>query len=159
MAREFFPKRVTIHCSYTKNGESVPLSVIDSWHKKKRYRKIGYHYLIQPDGTVERGRALNEKGAHVRGDNDDNVGVCLIGNDKFTREQFISLRSLLETLRITYGIPYWALYCHNQFKSAQKKRKTCPNISINKLLYWWLCNDEMVMASHIYRGDRFGPSF
>ena len=40
---------------------------------------IGYHFLILPDGTVERGRPESMWGAHTR-DHNDTLGICLVGD-------------------------------------------------------------------------------
>lgn len=87
---------------------------------------------LQPDGEVQRGRGLNEKGAHVESANEDNVGICLIGNGKFTRNQWDVLRHQLDSLCRVYGI----------------LAKTCPNVSINKILAWFTGHHEKALAEH-----------
>lgn len=136
------PRRITVHCSATKNGEELRASVIDGWHRAKGWNGIGYHLVIQPSGEVERGRALNEQGAHVEGDNEGNVGICLIGLDKFTRAQWDALRYQIDSITMVYSIPPWEIYTHSQFPSAVKIAKTCPNIPINVLLAWYVGHRE-----------------
>jgi N-acetyl-anhydromuramyl-L-alanine amidase AmpD len=48
-------------------------------HKQRGFRKIGYHYFIRLDGTVETGRPLEEVGAHVEGHNANSIGICYAG--------------------------------------------------------------------------------
>jgi len=140
--------RITIHCSATPNGIRCPADTIRKWHVDDNgWSDIGYHMIIQPDGEVERGRSLNRQGAHVSGDNENNIGICLIGTDKFTLHQFNSLRTNLQTICMTYGVPRWAIYMHNQFPSAIAQGKSCPNIPINLFLAWWLEVDTSVLIS------------
>ena len=40
------------------------------------------------------------------------------------------------------------LYCHYQFASAIKQGKTCPNIPINNLLYWYINGDEKAIQKY-----------
>jgi N-acetylmuramoyl-L-alanine amidase len=90
--------------------------MIDGWHKARGWRKIGYHYFIKKDGTVEKGRELSEIGAHVYGQNSHSVGICLAGLVDFRVEQFESLKELLREL------PDLPVYGHNEFN----KNKECP---------------------------------
>ena len=52
---------------------------IDRWHRERGWLKIGYHYVIKRDGTVETGRELEEVGAHAKGHNAISVGICMVG--------------------------------------------------------------------------------
>lgn len=130
------PRRITIHCSDTANGVAVPISEIDSWHKQKGWSGIGYHYVIEPDGSLERGRPLNQVGAHVFGENEENLGICMIGRNKFTIKQFESLHRVIQELQMMYSIPSWELYGHYEFDSARKSGKSCPNMRISCLVLW-----------------------
>jgi N-acetylmuramoyl-L-alanine amidase len=148
------PKRITIHCSASKNGVRVPAAEIEKWHIARGFQKIGYHYVIQPDGEVEHGRPLNEQGAHVESANQDNVGICLVGLDHFTKSQFRALRCAIEGLRQGWDIPEWEVYCHNQWPSAQKQGKACPNMLINRVLCWLHLNDDKAIQPYILDGER-----
>ncbi len=147
------PTCITVHCSDTANGKKVDISEIRTWHLARGFSDVGYHLVIQPDGEIQPGRALNEIGAHVENHNSEgfgvNIGICLIGRDKFTEAQFIALRTRLDTLFLCFDtIPKWAIFCHNQWDTAQKQGKQCPNIQINKLLRWYFTGDEKAIAPH-----------
>jgi N-acetylmuramoyl-L-alanine amidase len=58
-------------------------------------KHIGYHYVIEVDGTIRPGRGIEEVGAHVQGSNSKSIGICLIGTDKFTDAQWTALRTLV----------------------------------------------------------------
>lgn len=100
---------IVIHCAATPNGKAFGVTDLDLMHKARAFKRdtqatrnfnpavkyIGYHYVICLDGTVQSGRGLEEVGAHVQGSNSKSIGICLIGTDKFTREQWFSLRECL----------------------------------------------------------------
>jgi len=132
------PTRVILHCSATKNNEKCDISEIRKWHLERGFKDVGYHIVVQPDGEIQRGRALNEVGAHCEGENADSIGICLIGNDKFTVYQFDALKYQIDGIRMLYNISEWDIYCHYQFESAIKRGKTCPNIPINNILGWYV---------------------
>ena len=56
---------------------------------------VGYHKIIRRSGKIENGRPEYWIGAHVKGKNHISLGVCLIGRDHFTNEQFSSLENVL----------------------------------------------------------------
>lgn len=144
--------KIILHCTDSPNGQFVSVDTIRKWHLKRGFTDIGYHIVIQPDGQVDRGRSLNQAGAHCEGENNNSIGVCLVGKDKYTRRQWRALESTLDSLFITYNnIPHYALYCHSQFPSAQKQGKTCPNIEINRLLLWYHCKDDKAIEPLIFK--------
>lgn len=148
------PGCITIHCSASKNGVPWPAEEIRKFHVEQRgWSDIGYHMVIQPDGSVERGRALNTIGAHVEGHNAEqglvNVGICLIGTDRFTPAQFVSLRYKLDGLFMAFNIPKWAIYCHHDFDTARAQGKTCPNILGQHLMHWYLTQDDAAIRSYL----------
>jgi N-acetylmuramoyl-L-alanine amidase len=98
---------IVIHCSATKEGVWVDASDIDEWHKARGWSGIGYAWVVRLDGTREPGRAMAERGAHVKGNNTNTIGVCMIGGldedgnpkDTFTDLQYEGLFELLFTLK------------------------------------------------------------
>ncbi|MCM1291111.1 MAG: N-acetylmuramoyl-L-alanine amidase [Prevotella sp.] len=70
---------IIVHCSAT--AENVPFHAadIDRWHRKRGFKSIGYHFVINLDGKVEKGRDLNSIGAHCSGRNSNSIGICYIG--------------------------------------------------------------------------------
>lgn len=118
---------IIIHCSATPEGVDYSALNIDSWHKARGFKKIGYHYVIRLDGTIEAGRKLNEIGAHCTGHNAHSIGICYIGGldsnnrpkDTRTQAQKDILYSLLRGLKQYY--PNAKIYGHNEFAN-----KECP---------------------------------
>lgn len=143
------PDKITIHCSDTDNGKTVPASEIRQWHLARGWKDIGYHMVILPSGEVQNGRPLNEEGAHVEGHNEGNIGICLNGRDHFTKAQFAALRYKIDSLLLTFDIKKNDIYCHYQFDSAIRQGKTCPNMEINRLLLWYAEKDERYIAPYL----------
>lgn len=134
-------EKVTIHCSATPNGKTISIDAMTKDHIAKGFGGAGYHVVIQPDGTRVHTRGLNQKGAHVKGHNEGNIGICLVGTDKFSKAQFDILHSTLEDMRRCHNWLQWNLFCHHEFDTAKAQGKTCPNIDPKRLLYWYLTGD------------------
>ena len=93
---------IVIHCSASPNGKPVTRDDIDRWHREKGWRMIGYHRVVEIDGAIKVGRHLKEVGAHVAGQNAHTVGICMIGTDQFTMEQWGALATLVSELLMLY---------------------------------------------------------
>src|SRR5688500_16735786 len=52
----------------TPRGVSLDISSheIDVFHRQRGFDEIGYNYVVRLDGTVEKGRAEDLRGAHAR---------------------------------------------------------------------------------------------
>lgn len=119
---------IVIHCAATPNFEEFDACDIHHWHKERGWDGIGYHYVILIDGTVENGRPEYWKGAHVAGHNDNTIGICLIGTDRFTDAQIDSLENLVRDIQKRY--PDADVSGHYEHDDG----KTCPNFDANE---WW----------------------
>ncbi len=123
-----FVNELVIHCSASKNGDSLftgligqsifrtPVEIIDAWHAKRGFHRssewrerfnprlaaIGYHLVIYTSGCIETGRHMDEIGAHVAGSNAHSIGICMIGTDQFKRAQWESLASVVFELEQRY---------------------------------------------------------
>lgn len=119
---------VIIHCSATKPSQYTTAAVIKYWHLKNGWRDIGYHWVIERDGTLVKGR--DGTGAHTRGHN-DTIGVCLIGGVdenmnpecNFTLKQWVTLNDLIKQINPD------KVSGHNQYSS-----KACPSFNASYLL-------------------------
>lgn len=146
------PNKVTIHCSATRNGEHVNIEAIRKDHIENRhFSDIGYHAIIQPSGDLDLGRPLNVVGAHVEDHNQQNVGICLIGTDRFTMAQFERLKAFLEALRLGFNINAQDIFCHYEWDSAKKQGKTCPNFRLGNFLVWYLTGKKEAIESYIFK--------
>jgi len=70
---------IIIHCTATKPSVPVSMDDIANWHKDRKFNGIGYHYVIDTDGKVMRGRPESEIGAHCEGHNARSIGIAYIG--------------------------------------------------------------------------------
>jgi N-acetyl-anhydromuramyl-L-alanine amidase AmpD len=101
---------IVVHCSATREGTDVTIDDIRQWHRKRGFRDVGYHFVVYRDGTVAKGRPLEQVGAHVKGYNRHSVGICYIGGlsaigeikDTRTDAQKVALRELLKDLKRRY---------------------------------------------------------
>lgn len=129
-----------IHCSATRPGwmygekTSAKVAEIRRWHVDGNgWSDIGYHYIIDRDGTVAQGRPVERAGAHTKGHNARSIGVCLIGghgaaatddfSDHFTVDQAKALDRLLDSLKVRFG-PV-KVSGHNQYAN-----KGCPGFDV-----------------------------
>jgi N-acetylmuramoyl-L-alanine amidase len=120
-------KWLVVHCSDTENNAIFNTSDIHCMHLNFGWDGIGYHKVILRTGKIENGRPEYWIGAHVKGVNKESLGVCLMGRDKFTKRQFISLERLLIKWRKIY--PNAKIVGHRDIGNTQK---TCPNFDVIK---------------------------
>ena len=143
-------KYLAIHCSATTPSMDWGVKDIDIEHRKRGFLRIGYHYVIRRDGSIEKGREDNQAGAHVAGFNSVSLGICMIGGvnkttdvnrnvngavaslvpaDNFTEAQFTSLLILLQELKKTY--PKATIQGHRDFP---KVAKACPSFDVKEFV-------------------------
>lgn len=132
-----------VHCSATNPRQDIGAEEIDRWHRKRGWRKIGYHYVIRRSGVVELGRMLDEAGAHAFGYNASSIGLCLVGGvsaarsgvpggvpeNNFTPEQFEALKWKLEELLQRF--PKAEILGHRDLPGVTK---ACPSFDVRA---WW----------------------
>ena len=81
---------------------------------------------------------------------DKNRTICLIGDGKYTRQQFKSLDYYIHGILQTYEhIKPWNIYTHNEFPSAIKQGKTCPVMRSGVLMYWYTTKDLKSVADYL----------
>jgi len=167
---------IVIHCSASRNGISLgrlgspgctSAEVIDGWHRARKFARspqwraqfnpaltsIGYHFVIDVDGQRLTGRHVDEQGAHAAGHNTNTIGICLIGTDKFTREQWAELRQLVNELLVDY--PNARVCGHRDLSpdlngdgriTTNEWTKICPGFDATD---WWLNKGLQPMVGHI----------
>ena len=120
---------IIVHCSATAEDKHYTANDIRRWHKQQGWSDIGYHYVIQMDGTIEQGRDVDMVGAHCMGHNLKSIGVCYVGGcdknmrpkDTRTELQKNALLNLLLELRKLYLQA--KIYGHRDFDRG----KDCPS--------------------------------
>lgn len=125
-------KRVIWHCTASPEGVDLKTSAIRAMHKRDRgWSDIGYHFVIELDGTICDGRPVERPGAHVSGHNEDSIGIAYVGGvakdgktpkDTRTDAQKSALYSLTD--RILDKHPGATVHGHNEFAA-----KACPSFN------------------------------
>jgi N-acetylmuramoyl-L-alanine amidase len=124
---------IILHCSATPEGKDFKAKDIRIWHKQNGWSDIGYHYIIDLDGTVEKGRDESKIGAHCLNHNTNSIGICYIGGcdknmqpkDTRTQAQKDALLDLVFLLMQQYKLNINQVHCHNEYAN-----KACPSYTI-----------------------------
>ncbi len=123
-------KQLVLHCSDSPDSMvEIGVKEITKWHQERGWRTCGYHYVIRRSGKIEFGRAEFEVGAHVKGHNDDTIGICWVGRDKLGFEQERVLMGLVKSLLIKYKLDVSDVVGHREL--APLSGKTCPNLDMD----------------------------
>jgi N-acetylmuramoyl-L-alanine amidase len=189
---------IVVHCSATPSGKPLTLGtpgtpgyqnapkIINAWHAARGFHRqpdavrgfspalpsIGYHFVIDLDGTVWSGRGLNEVGAHVAGYNANSVGICMVGGaelvGRYTPAQWASLTQVVSMLLAEFHIPCTAPkrisdtavsagVCghrdlspdlnHDGQITTNEWLKTCPGFDVRA----YLANGLKPLAQHIFQ--------
>ena len=122
--------KLIVHCSATREGQNIPVETIRKWHVEGRgWSDIGYHFYIDLEGNIFKGRDIAKMGAHCKGHNRNSIGICYCGGvetdgktPKDTRnyQQIEALLCVLRTLKAMY--PEAVIHSHNDFAN-----KACPS--------------------------------
>ena len=132
---------IIIHCTDTRpewwsdRSSADKVAEVRRWHvEERKWSDVGYHYLIDRDGTVIEGRPLERVGAHVKNHNTGTIGISLFGGhggastddffDNFTEDQDRALRTLINKLRDDYP-SITKVTGHNAYAN-----KACPTFTV-----------------------------
>jgi len=122
-------KLLVIHCSDTEDSRNLNSIDIHQMHLNFGWNGIGYHKIILRSGKIENGRPEYWVGAHVKGQNEVSLGVCLIGRNNFTDKQFVSLEKILRKWKNSYPQAKIIGHC-----DTGNTKKTCPNFDVKTWL-------------------------
>ena len=128
-------REIIIHCADTPEGRNNTVADITAWHKARGFRTIGYHYVIYLDGSIHKGRPIEEVGAHCKegGHNRHSIGICYIGGrtadmkenkDTRTPAQKQALLRLLKELLSRF--PRATIHGHREFTCKKNANGKCP---------------------------------
>lgn len=173
--------KIVIHCAATQNGKPLCTKTqtaaerVDEWHAKRGFKRtekalvfnphlkhIGYHFIIDTDGTVETGRQVSETGAHVKGHNLDSVGICLVGGitidgknfGRYTERQWQALHRVLRELESQY--PSARICGHRDLSpdlngdgniTKNEWLKDCPCFDV----WEWLDSEQVINVDHLFK--------
>ena len=120
---------IILHCSATRCDRRYTFENCRRDHVENRgYIDIGYHYYIEMDGSIHKGRPESKIGAHCLYRNKHSIGICYEGGldeygiptDTRTEAQKRSLMKLLKELKADY--PNAVIMGHREFDPT----RTCP---------------------------------
>lgn len=109
---------------------------IERYHREgRRWAAIGYHWLVDRDGTIFEGRPAALQGAHVSGANSNNLGITCIGDfdDGLPpQRQLAAMASFLENRRRHYGVAKARVFGHRDLGPT-----ICPGRALQRWLNAW----------------------
>lgn len=122
--------KLIVHCSATRENQPIDVDTIRKWHTQGRgWSDIGYHFYIDLEGDIHKGRDIAKIGAHCKSHNRHSIGICYCGGvesdgktpkDTRTPEQKEALLCVLRTLKAMF--PDAAIHGHHDFAN-----KACPS--------------------------------
>lgn len=121
------PEHIIVHHALAKN---CTVWDIHRWHLNNGWAGIGYHFFIDKQGQVYKGRDINQSGAHCPPLNSRSIGICLEGcyqeyKNQTDREvpeaQLAALIKLTQGLMVNLSIPINRVQRHSDYSS-----KLCP---------------------------------
>lgn len=131
--------RITIHhdgmppISIRNKAQAMArLEQIRTAHLGRGFGDIGYHYIIDPDGNVWQGRPLAWQGAHVKAQNENNLGIMVMGNfevQRPTQAQIASAQRFVKSQMATYRVPVGRVYTHKELAQT-----ACPGRNLQPIL-------------------------
>jgi hypothetical protein len=134
--------RITVHHdaldsgSIRSTGDAIRrLNQVRTAHITRRpepFADIGYHYIIDPQGRIWEGRPIRYQGAHVKGQNEHNLGIVLMGH--FDRQS--PTPAALDSLE---RFVVWAMHHYNiplsRVKTHQEMAPTeCPGRNLQRYM-------------------------
>ena len=123
--------KIILHCSDSDYAHHDNIYAIRHWHVNENgWSDIGYHFVITKNGIIRLGRPLHILGAHCKGHNSNSIGICLTGKEKFSEEQFESLKAVCEDLISRYNLSWDDVKGHNYFD----KSRPCPNFNVKTFI-------------------------
>ena len=136
------------HWTGTFTNQNIGAQDVHSWHIDRNFSGCGYHYIIQRDGKLQRGRPLNIKGAHSKayGHNTYSIGVAFVGgfncpsgtknperflsSDSFTEEQWNTYAMFVESFYTVW--PGGQAWGHND---TTDQGKVDPGFDVQQYVY------------------------
>lgn len=125
---------IILHCTATPADMLVPRWMLDRWHKQYGWSCVGYHFVVNQDGSMYEGRSLEYEGAHCKGHNAHSIGIAYVGgldpetcapSDTRTTAQKYALRELIKKLLLEY--PIRKISGHYQYAA-----KACPCFNVDE---------------------------
>lgn len=133
-------RRITIHHDgmpptqlSSSRDVSARLEQVRSSHVNGRgWADIGYHYAIDPAGRVWEARSVRYQGAHVKDQNENNLGILILGNfdqQSPTSAATTALDRFVANQMLRYGVPLSRVVTHQELAKTE-----CPGRSLQRYM-------------------------
>ncbi len=96
----------------------------------RHWADIAYHFVVDRAGRVWQARPLAYQGAHVKGHNEHNLGIVLLGNFEVqspAAAQLVSLQTFIGFARRLYQVPLGAVFTHGELGMTSYPGKHLQN--------------------------------
>jgi len=120
------PEAIIIHHAL---HNSCTIHDVHKWHLDKGWLGFGYHFFINKNGIIYKGREINQNGGHTQGMNTKSIGICLEGcytDYKHMTEKTVPEVQIKSVIALTKYLMNWnnlrKIYPHSQFNQS----KDCP---------------------------------
>lgn len=93
---------------------------------------IGYHYVVDPGGRVWEARSISLQGAHVKDNNEGNIGVMMLGNYEQQAPTYAASKSLddfVASLMRKYNVSLSRVYTHREIRPT-----ACPGRNLQSVM-------------------------
>lgn len=125
-------KIIKIYIHHSALSPDVGFEAIRELHIQRGFDDIGYHFVIEKNGEIRKGRDINTQGAHVKGDNTESIGICICGNFEEICPNKIQIKTLILLLnKLFRKIGELQILGHKDFSLADT---LCPGKYLYKLL-------------------------
>ena len=131
--------RITIHhdalVSTALNTQAAVMARLEQHranHVRANWADIGYHYIIDPTGRIWEGRPSYLTGAHVKDQNEHNLGIMCLGNFEVhspTAAQLAALDQFVGQMARAYRVPIGRVYTHKELGKT-----LCPGRNLQRYI-------------------------
>ena len=100
--------------------------------RDQRWADIGYHLIVDRAGRIWEGRPLCYQGAHVRAENEHNLGIMCLGNfdrQAPSRAQLAALQRTLKDFRRRYQVRASRIFTHQEIHPTR-----CPGALLQRYM-------------------------
>lgn len=131
--------RITIHHDAINSADVTSrtsairrLNTIREGHLSRDFADIGYHFIVDPQGNVWEGRPLRFQGAHVKDQNEGNLGVMVMGNfmeQRPTPAALSALDSFVASQMRRFAVSMRQVRTHQELAKTE-----CPGTNLQRYM-------------------------
>lgn len=119
---------------------------------EKGWPGIGYHIVVEKDGSITLGNGFDRITYHCKGQNSRSIGIALQGNfttNKVGQDQLSGLKQAIEIVNLALGRTV-AIFPHSMFRPTE-----CPGDGLRQ----WLSSRTIHNALHIAYNEQPEPAW